>query len=245
MKVIIAFLILNSLVIAAETPPRLMRLYEAEVPADTSAEFYALQRETAEIYKNNKSPVQRLAWTSITGKAKFFTLVPLAGLDKLSERTWLSEQGDEQTRQAHNTRLRRATGTRSVQILSAQDAVSWDPTPDGPPDAFSVVSIYSVKPGKVADFTKLVKQLGDTIQKLGKAKSVHVSRVSYGGDGYTFYIVTGYASLGDITNTSGAFSAAMGADAYAKFTQGMGEVVSSLERQIIRYRPEFSHIPAK
>jgi hypothetical protein len=246
MKLVSMFLALATaagVATAAENAPKLSRLYEVEVAAQSSAEFYAAQREIAEVYRTNKGPHARLAWTTLTGEAKFYYLVPLAGLDKITERTWLSQQGEEGARQSRSTRLRNSSGPLSNRILSEQPGPTWDPTPDGAPDAFAVISTYVVKPGKVADFLALAKEATEATKKAGKAKSVYVTRVNFGGDAYEFNVVHGYAALGDITY--GALREAMGQAAYEAYTKKMGETISSLRREIIRYRPEFSYLPAK
>ena len=53
------------------------RLTIVDIPPDTSAEFYAVQRDTAEIYQANKAPMPRLAWTSLTGTSRFVSVAPL------------------------------------------------------------------------------------------------------------------------------------------------------------------------
>jgi len=243
MKIVSMFLAL-ALTAVAQTTPRMSRLTQVEVPADSSAEFYAVQRETADIYKANKAPSPRLAWTSLTGERMFYTLMPLSGLDQLNERTWLSQQGEEAPRQARQARLRKATGPSTVKIVTTQEEPTWDPTPQGAPDAFATVAIYSVKPGKTTDFLALMKEATAATQKVGKAKSVYVERVNFGGDGYEFHVVHGYDSLADISSP-GAFRTAMGDTAYNAYIEKMSATINSVRREIVRFRPEFSYVPTK
>ena len=238
---IVSMLVVFALTALAQGQPRMSRLYHVEVPADSAAEFYAVQRETAEVYKKNKAPLARLAWTSLTGEPSFHYMVPLTGLDKLDDRTWLSQQGDEMARQARTARLRKSSGVMQSQVVTAQDDISWNPNPQAPPSKFLVVAIYSVKPGKVAEFTALIKEVNEVVKKMGKAKANHVLRVAYGGDGYEFHVATAYDSLADIP-AQAAFRAAMG-DGYNGYVQKLGATVNSLRREIVRFRPEFSYIP--
>lgn len=238
---IVSMLLVFALSALAQNQPRMSRLYHVEVPAESAAEFYAVQRETAEVYKKNKAPIPRYAWTSLTGELTFHYMVPLAGLDQLNERTWLSQQGDEQARQARTTRLRRASGTMKAEVVTAQAEATWAPNPQAPPDKFLVVATYSVKPGKVAEFTAMLKEVNEVVKKLGKAKNIYVHRVSYGGDGYEFHVATGYDSLADIPAQQ-AFRTAMGSG-YDAYVQKIGATVNSLRREIVRYRPEFSYVP--
>lgn len=245
MKTVSMFLALALAAFAADTPPVMSRLTIVDIPPDTSAEFYAVQRDTAEIYKANKAPMPRLAWTSLTGASRFVSVVPLEGLDKLAERTWLSQQGDEASRQARSARLRKSSGQLTYKVITTQSEVGWDPSPGAAPTAFIAVSVFVVKPGKTSDFLELLKQSVEATKKIGKAKSVYVARVSYGANWNEFHVVTGYASLADIPTTSAATRAAMGEATYNTFVEKISAAVNSIERDLYRYRPEFSYIPAK
>lgn len=243
MKFVSLCLALAVSALAADTPPQLSRLAIIEVPSASSAEFYAVQRETAEIYKANKAPIPRMAWTSMSGEQRFFTLVPLEGLAKLSDPTWLSQQGEERSRQARQSRLAQANAATTIKLITDQKDVTWDPTPQGGPDPYAMVTTYNVKPSKVLDFLALLKESNEVTKKIGKAKSIYTSRVTFGGDTYDFYVVTGYASLADITPGS-TFRTTMGEAAYTAYNQKMGQVINSVHRDIIRFRPEYSYVPA-
>lgn len=238
---IVSTLVVFALTALAQNQPTMSRLYHVEVPADSAAEFYAVQRETAEVYKKNKAPIARMAWTSVTGEPTFHYMVPLTGLDQLNGRTWLGQQGDEMSRQARTTRLRKASGVQQTQVVVNQSDITWNPNPQAPPSKFLVVAIYSVKPGKVAEFSALIKEVNEVVKKMGKAKANHVLRVAYGGDGYEFHVATAYDSLADIP-AQAAFRAAMGSG-YDGYVQKLGATINSLRREIVRYRPEFSYIP--
>lgn len=228
----------------AQTPvaPRMARLYAYEVPSDTAAEFFDVQRDTAEIYKANKAPHARLCWTSLTGANMFYMWVPLTGFDKVSERTWLSQQGEELPRSARMNRLRSASGRSEIKLTTALPDLSWDDTPNNAPDEFASVRVDIVKPGKVADYTAMMKDVVQTYKQMGKAKGVYTSRVSYGGNAYEFHSVVSFASLADLSSTAD-FRKAMGEAKYAAFIKKLGEVIDSSERNLVRYRPEFSYVP--
>ena len=244
MKIVSIFLALALTAVAAETPPKMSRVTSVNVPADSAAEYYAVQRDTAEVYKANKAPFPRLCWTSLTGEPTFVSMFPLSGIDKLNDPTWLSQQGDERSRQDRFSRLRNTNSHSTSKIVTDEDDAGWNPTPNGAPAAFASVSHYSVKSGKTADFLALIKEATATHKKIGKAKSVWVGRVSYGGDINEFYVVVGYASLADLSSGV-AFRTAMGETAYNAFFKKMGETINSRQRNILRFRPEFSYVPAK
>jgi hypothetical protein len=190
MKIVSLFLALALTATAADTATRLSRLYVAEVPADSAAEFYAVQRETAEIYRTNKAPMPRLCWTSVTGAPTFVNVMPLSRLDQLRERTWLSQQVEENSRQSRTARLRKASGSATTKIITDVEEAGWNPTPQAAPSPYVTVSVYNIKAGKSADFIALMKEVTATIKKLGKAKGVYVGRVSYGGDTSEYHVVT-------------------------------------------------------
>ena len=87
MKIVSIFLALALTAVAAETPPKMSRVNFVNVPADSAAEYYAVQRDTAEVYKANKAPFPRLCWTSLTGEPTFVSMFPLSGIDKLNDPT--------------------------------------------------------------------------------------------------------------------------------------------------------------
>lgn len=240
---LVAFAVAASALTLAQGAPQFLRLYEYDVPAGAAAEFFDVQEDTAAIYKANKSPVTRMAWTSMTGEGKFYMVVPLTNLSQLSEPTWLSKQGEERERAARQSRLAKTGAAAAVHLLTPQQEASWFSSSAEATPEFMVLSVYSVKPGKVADFLVMMKEQGAVVKKMGKAKNYLLSRVSFGGDGYRFYLRTDYGALGDI-GAQAEFRAAMGEAAYASYVQKLGATVSTMEREILRYRPAYSHIPS-
>lgn len=228
--------------VAAQSTPQMSRLYAYEVPSETSAEFFDVQRDTAEIYKTNKAPHARLCWTSLAGPQMFYMLVPVSGLDKLTERTWLSQQGEEMPRNARMSRLARAGASATIKLTRSMPDLSWDDTPGNAPEAFGTVRVDIVKPGKTAEFTAMMKEVSQTYKKMGKAKSFYLSRVAFGGNVYEFHSYLGVDSLADIQDTD-AFRKAMGEAKYEAFIKKLGDVIDSSERTLVRYRPEFSYVP--
>lgn len=226
----------------AQDQPQMSRLYRTEVPLDSTAEFFAVQRDTAEIYKANKASFARHCWTSLAGVQMFYMRVPLSGLDQLTGDTWLQKQGTEMQRAGRMSRLRNSSGRNEVLIITSQPEESWDDTPNDAPDPFATVTIDRVKPGKTREYRALTKEAGAAFKRMGKAKAFRVSRVTYGGNTYEFIVYIGYSSLAEITFVED-FRKAMGAK-YDEFTRKMGEVLDSRERTIVRYRPEFSYMPA-
>lgn len=244
MKKILLFLALPVLAIAADQPPRMYRLYQVQVPPDSSAEFLAVEREIVDIYKTNKATLSRGLWTSMTGEPTAYYVVPLSGLTELGETTWLNKQGDEASRTARSARLNKVGGKSTTKVLTVEEAVSWAPATKGDPSAFDVVTSYSVKVGKTVDFLATMKETSDALKKIGKARSVTVYRVTFGGDYYEFLAVTGFGTLADLRD-GGGIQAAMGEAAYNEHIQKLASTVNAMHRDIIRYRPEYSYQPGK
>ena len=234
--------ICTTMVAQSPNAPRMGRVYSYEVPADTAAEFFDVQRDTAEIYKTNKAPFPRLCWTSLTGAQMFHMYVPMEGLDKINERTWLSQQGEELPRSARMSRMRSASGASRLKVTTPVADLTWDDSPGGVPDAFAVVRVDVVKPGRAAEYIAMMRDVVQTLKQMGKAKSVYTNRVMYGGSAYEFHNLTGYASLAEV-GTLEEFRKAMGEAKYASLIKKIGEVVESSERNLVRYRPEFSYMP--
>jgi len=234
-----------SLTAFSQAAPTLARLYSYRAAPGAVAELNDIQKDTAAIYKANKSPVTRLVWTSLAGPPTLFMYVPIPSLVELNEPTWLSKQGTEQDRAARQSRLTRATASTDMQVIASVPELAWDDTPNGPPDAFAVVSVIRVKPGRVQAFTAAYKDLTATVKQLGKAKSIVVQRTRFGGNSYDFHAVTGYASLADITNNVQEVRKVMGEAKYAAYLKSNSDNIESIETHLVRYRPEFSHIPEK
>ena len=241
-KFLVLFLSL-SLAAWAQTPPRMIRLSINEVPGDQYAEFMSVQREFADVYHKAKPAIFRNTFQSLTGKPTFVIVLPLANLAALDEPTWSSQQGTEAERTARTNRLNRSGGARRSLVLTLQEAQSWDPTPNGPPEPFIMVAVYSVKPGKVIPFLSQIKVLGEAIKKQGKAESFSVTRATFGGDAYAFHVVIGFKSLADMAAGPAEMRATMGDAAYTDWVAKMGETVNSMDRDIYRYNARTSYTP--
>ena len=118
-----------------------------------------------------------------------------------------------------------------------------DDTPNGPPDPFATVRVDIVKPGRVQEYIALMKDVVQTYKQMGKVKSMYLSRTRYGGNAYEFHGIVGYGSLADISSTN-EFQKTMGEAKYAVFLKKLGEVLDSSQVNLVRYRPEFSYMPA-
>lgn len=254
MKIVISFLALalaSGAFAAESSPPAMFRLYQTDVPPATAAEFYAVQREIAEVYKTNQAPIPRTVWTSLSAEAgsslasgsRFMMKVPIAGITALTESSWLSQQGTPASRSARDARFRAASGTGTGKIITEVPELIWDPSP-GVPEPFGVLWTYSVKVGKAAAFIEYMKQAAEVTKKAGQPKRMSSHRVSFGGDINEFSILVEYTSLADLP-TPAAFTAAIGGPAnLAAYYQQQGELIHSVHRDIVRFRPEFSHVKA-
>lgn len=86
--------------------------------------MYDLQRDTVAIYKANKSPITRHAWTSLAGKRMLKLFVPIPSLVELNEPTWLSKQGTDIERTGGQMRLARAIESSEMQVLASVPRIS-------------------------------------------------------------------------------------------------------------------------
>jgi len=243
MKLLLLFTL--GLTAYAQTAPTLSRLYTYQAAPGANADFFDLQRDTVAVYKDNKSTVTRLVWTSLAGKPSLYMVVPFASLAELNEPTWLSKQGTDLERTGRTMRLTRALDSSEMQVLTSVPELTWDDTPNNAPDAFATVSIIRVKPSRVQAFIAAAKEVNAATKQMGKAKSIYAHRTQYGGNSYDFHIVVGYDSLADIGPSLQAFQKAMGEAKYAAYLKSNAENVETMERHLVRYRPEFSYMPEK
>jgi len=204
MKKASLFLALALTAVAADNPPRMLRLYQTEVPAESAADLYAAQRDIAGIYQANKAPIPRSAWTSMTGPPMLYYVVPFSGIALMGETTWLQQQGDESSRQARASRLNKVGGATASKISSVEEDLTWTTAPQYAPSAYATAAVYSVKPGKVTEYDSLI----------------------------------------DLEAGRG-FRASMGEAGYKAHAQKIGDNISSVQRNVLRFRPEFSYAPSK
>ena len=99
-----------------------------------------------------------------------------------------------------------------------------------------------VRPGHVADFEALLKEVKATGESNPNTQPLLVSQVIEGGKGTVFYVTGLRGSLGGFDNNP-TTKEILGEEGYKKFLQESAESVESTESAVLRFSPELSNPP--
>jgi hypothetical protein len=129
----------------------------------------------------------------------------------------------------------------------------WDLSSNAPADAAAMAklvgnarylrtTVVHVRPGQVATFESLLKDLKTAREKATPPQTVLVSQAVVGQEGTVFYVTS-------LQNSMAAFDSIpnvqqlLGEEGYAKFLKTSADVVSNTETVINRFLPELSNAP--
>ena len=101
-----------------------------------------------------------------------------------------------------------------------------------------------VRPGQVANFEALAKEVKAAREKASPAYTVLVSQAVAGQEGTVFYFTTLESSLGGFDAIPG-FAQMLGEEGYARFLKTNAEAVSDTETVLNHFLPELSNAPAE
>jgi hypothetical protein len=99
-----------------------------------------------------------------------------------------------------------------------------------------------VRPGRVADFEALLKELKEAGEKNRDSPPVLVSQAVEGTKGTTFYLTTLRGSLAGFDKNP-TIRELLGEEGYKKYLQATGEIVDQVESTLDRFSAELSNPP--
>lgn len=99
-----------------------------------------------------------------------------------------------------------------------------------------------VRPGRVADFEALLKEIKEAADRAPNTQPVLVSQVIEGGKGTVFYVTTLRSSLGGFDKNP-TLREILGEEGFKKFLQMNAESVAGTESALYRFSPELSNPP--
>jgi len=99
-----------------------------------------------------------------------------------------------------------------------------------------------VRPGKIADFEALMKDVKEAAEKNESTQPVLVSQLLEGGQGTTFYVTGLRSGLAGFDNNPTGRDV-LGEEGYKKFLHESSETVETTESMIFRYSAELSSPP--
>ena len=129
----------------------------------------------------------------------------------------------------------------------------WDLSSNAPADAAAMAkllgdarwlrtTIVHVRPGQVAAFENLLKDMKTAREKASPPQTVLVSQAVAGQEGTVFYVSSLQPSLGAF-DTIPTMQQMLGEEGYAKFLKTNAEAVSNTETLINRFVPDLSNTP--
>ena len=129
----------------------------------------------------------------------------------------------------------------------------WDLSSNAPADAAGLAKLVGdarwvrtttvhVRPGQVAAFEDLLKELKTAREKASPPQTALVSQAVAGQEGTVFYVSTLQPSMGSF-DTMPTVQQMLGDESYAKFLKTSAEAVFNTETAINRFLPELSNAP--
>ena len=129
----------------------------------------------------------------------------------------------------------------------------WDLSSNAPTDAMAMAKLLGnsrwlrtgvvhVRPGQVAAFESLLKDVKAAREKASPAVTTLVSQAVAGQEGTVFYITTLQSSLAGFDSIP-TTQQLLGEEGYAKYLKTVADVVADAETMINRFLPELSNAP--
>ncbi len=227
-------------------------IYIVKVKPEKTAEFNALAKKMVDANRNNKGD-QWLTEETMYGDGNTVIFVSIrkdyADADNASA-TFMGalnkaygKEGSEKMLNDWNNCL--------VSSRSELRRRRWDLSRKAPADAAAYAKLIGesrvlrttsvrVRPGHVADFEALLKDVKAAGEKAANTQPVFVSQVVEGGKGTVFYVTGLRTSLGGFDKNPTAHDI-LGDEGYKKYLQTNAESVESIESAIYRWAPELSN----
>ena len=129
----------------------------------------------------------------------------------------------------------------------------WDLSRKAPKDADAYAKLIGearllrttavhIRPGRVADFEALLKDMKEAGEKNPDTQPVLVSQLIEGGKGTVFYVSTLRSSMAGFDHNP-TMRDLLGEEGYKKFQQINADAVETAESTLYRFNPEFSNPP--
>ena len=228
-------------------------VYMVKVKPEKVADFEALARKIADA--NRKSGDRWLAMESAYGENNTYAFVSTrqsyADIDKAAD-SFMGALSKTYGKDAAQKMLNDFNNYIS-EGRSEFRKRRWDLSRKGPSDPADYAKLIGssrllrttavhVRPGKVAEFEALLKEVKEASEKNENTQPVLVSQVLEGGKGTIFYISTLRSGMGGFDNNPSAHDI-LGDEGYKKYLQEASETVEGTDSMIFRYSAELSSPP--
>jgi quinol monooxygenase YgiN len=228
-------------------------IYRVKVKPEKTAEFNALTKKWVDANRRYSGD-HWLALETVYGEGDVYVFTSIrssyADIDKANE--------------AVMGAVRKAFGPQAEKVM--QDFESclassrselrrrrWDLSRKAPADAVAYAKLTGesrylrttavhVRPGHVADFEALLKDMKAAGEKATNTQPVFVSQAIEGAKGTIFYVSTLRSSMAGFDNNP-TMREILGEEGYKKFLQGNADFVEEADSSLFRFSPELSNPP--
>jgi hypothetical protein len=239
---------------AGQAKEQYLDVYIVQVKPEKRADFDAISKRMAAVNRQNKGD-SWLAMETFYGEANRVSFVSMR-----------QGYGDaEQAEGAFLGALQKAYGKAGSDkmlqdynqcIVSARSEFRrrrWDLSSNAPADAAALSKMLGdsrwlrttavhVRPGQVAAFEALLKEVKAAREKASPPQTTLVSQAVAGQEGTVFYVTTLQDSLAAFDSLP-TIQQTLGEEGYARFLKTNAEVVTGTETVINRFLPDLSNAP--
>ncbi|MHB8500193.1 MAG: hypothetical protein ACYDCG_16080 [Candidatus Acidiferrales bacterium] len=240
--------------VAVQAQGDYLDVFIVKVKPEKVADFQALSKKWADANRRFNGD-RWLALEAVYGEGNVYqftsTRKDYADIDKTNEASMLAvnkafgkEAAQKMGQEFMNCLVWSRTELRSRR---------WDLSRKAPQDAeayakligqsrFLRTTAVHIRPGHIADFEALSKEMKEAGDKNADAQPVFVSQVVEGGKGTTFYVSTLRSSMGGFDHNP-TLREILGDEGFKKFQQINADAVESAESTLYRFSPDLSNPP--
>src|SRR6202163_2873513 len=253
---VIAFVLLGALAVgqAQQAQENYLDVFTVQVKPDKRADFDAISKKIAASNRQNKGdtwiametaygPGDRVSFTSMRnsyGEVESAMGAFMGALQKSYGK-------------AATDKIFQDMGQCTVSSRSEIRRRRWELSSNAPSDPAGLAhllgesrwlrtTVVRVRPGEIAKFEELLKDMKAAREKATPPLTVLVSQAVAGQEGTVFYVTTLQSSLAGF-DAIPPIQQTLGDEGYAKFLKTNAEAVSGTETAIYRFLPQLSNAP--
>jgi quinol monooxygenase YgiN len=228
-------------------------IYRVKVKPEKTAEFNALTKKWVDANRRYSGD-HWLALETVYGEGDVYVFTSIrssyADIDKANEVVMGA------VRKAFGPQAEKVMQDFESCLASSRSELRrrrWDLSRKAPADAVAYAKLTGesrylrttavhVRPGHVADFEVLLKDMKAAGEKAANTQPVFVSQAIEGTKGTLFYVSTLRSSMAGFDNNP-TMREILGEEGYKKFLQGNADFVEEADSSLFRFAPELSNPP--
>ncbi len=253
---VIALVLLGALAVgqAQQAQESYLDVFTVQVKPDKRADFDAISKKIAASNRQNKGDTW-LAMETAYGPGDRVTFISMRNSYADVESAMGTFMGALQKSygKAATDKIFQDLGQCTVSSRSEIRRRRWDLSSSAPSDPAALshligesrwlrTTVVRVRPGEIAKFEELLKDMKAAREKATPPLTVLVSQAVAGQEGTVFYVTTLQSSLAGF-DAIPPVQQTLGEEGYAKFLKTNAEAVSGTETVIYRFLPELSNAP--